>query len=119
MTVAVVLLATALVIVVALLVAAGAGKLARMDGATYPAALALTVITRIRLPSASTPLLRRRVGAGLPPPLEPTAPHGANRNRDRGILRCPLSTPSPYVARDAISEDVRYVHIDDTWGKPA
>ncbi|MER5597698.1 hypothetical protein [Streptomyces sp. NPDC002265] len=39
MTVAVVLLATALVIVVALLAAAGAGKLARMDGATYPTAL--------------------------------------------------------------------------------
>ncbi|MET7816633.1 hypothetical protein ABZT26_38090 [Streptomyces sp. NPDC005395] len=39
MTVAVALLATALVIVIALLVAAGAAKLARMDGATYPAAL--------------------------------------------------------------------------------
>ncbi|MEV6404086.1 hypothetical protein AB0M58_14220 [Streptomyces bobili] len=39
MTVAVVLLTLALVIVVGLLVAAGAGKLARMDGATYPAAL--------------------------------------------------------------------------------
>lgn len=32
-------LTTALVIVMALLAAAGAGKLARMDGATYPAAL--------------------------------------------------------------------------------
>lgn len=39
MTVAVVLLTTALVIVVALLAAVGAGKLARMDGATYPTAL--------------------------------------------------------------------------------
>ncbi|MFJ3692124.1 hypothetical protein ACIPWB_30930 [[Kitasatospora] papulosa] len=39
MTVALILLATALVIVVALLAAAGAGKLARMDGATYPTAL--------------------------------------------------------------------------------
>ncbi|MFD5858743.1 hypothetical protein [Streptomyces chartreusis] len=39
MTVAVVLLTTALVLVVALLAAAGAGKLARLDGATYPAAL--------------------------------------------------------------------------------
>lgn len=38
--VAVVLLATALIIVVALLAGAAAGKLARMDGATYPAALA-------------------------------------------------------------------------------
>lgn len=36
---AVVLLTTALVIVVALLAAAGAGKLARMEGATYPTAL--------------------------------------------------------------------------------
>ncbi|HWU06966.1 MAG TPA: hypothetical protein VN520_11375 [Streptomyces sp.] len=36
---AVVLLSTALVIVVALLAAAGAGKLARMEGATYPTAL--------------------------------------------------------------------------------
>ncbi|MFF9607848.1 hypothetical protein ACF1GY_37290 [Streptomyces sp. NPDC014684] len=44
MTVAVVLLATALVIVIALLAAAGAGKLARMDGATYPA-LARAAIT--------------------------------------------------------------------------
>ncbi|MDX2682177.1 hypothetical protein [Streptomyces soliscabiei] len=39
MTVAVVILTTALVIVIALLAAAGAGKLARMDGATYPTAL--------------------------------------------------------------------------------
>jgi hypothetical protein len=39
-TVAVVLLSAALVIVIALLVGAAAGKLARMDGATYPAALA-------------------------------------------------------------------------------
>jgi len=37
--VAVVLQSTALVLVVALLAAAGAGKLARMDGATYPTAL--------------------------------------------------------------------------------
>ncbi|MET9593156.1 hypothetical protein ABZY45_19775 [Streptomyces sp. NPDC006516] len=36
---AVVLLSIALVIVVALLAAAGAGKLARMEGATYPTAL--------------------------------------------------------------------------------
>jgi hypothetical protein len=38
-TVAVALLTTALVIVIALLAAAGAAKLARLDGATYPAAL--------------------------------------------------------------------------------
>ncbi|WAZ26595.1 hypothetical protein STRCI_008189 [Streptomyces cinnabarinus] len=40
MSVAVVLLTVALVIVVALLAAAGTGKLARLDGATYPTALA-------------------------------------------------------------------------------
>ncbi|MFE5894882.1 hypothetical protein ACFQ6E_38985 [Streptomyces sp. NPDC056462] len=40
MAVAVVFLTIALVIVVALLAAAGAGKLARMDGASYPTALA-------------------------------------------------------------------------------
>ncbi|MGW2746570.1 hypothetical protein [Streptomyces sp. NPDC001450] len=45
MTVAVVLLTTALVIVVALMAAAGAGKLARMDGATYPAALTRAATT--------------------------------------------------------------------------
>ncbi|WP_225620003.1 hypothetical protein [Streptomyces sp. VITNK9] len=39
MTVAVTLLTTALVIVIGLLTAAGAAKLARLDGATYPAAL--------------------------------------------------------------------------------
>ncbi|MFJ9871170.1 hypothetical protein [Streptomyces sp. NPDC101165] len=45
MTVAVVLLTTALVIVVALLAAAGVGKLARMDGASYPAALTRAAVT--------------------------------------------------------------------------
>ncbi|MFF3891256.1 hypothetical protein [Streptomyces sp. NPDC001914] len=39
MVVAIVLLTIALVIVVALLAAAGAGKLARLDGATYPTAI--------------------------------------------------------------------------------
>ncbi|MGW2826414.1 hypothetical protein ACWC24_36335 [Streptomyces sp. NPDC001443] len=39
MSVAVVLLAIGLVVVIALLAAAGAGTLARMDGATYPVAL--------------------------------------------------------------------------------
>ncbi|MFF0201233.1 hypothetical protein [Streptomyces sp. NPDC005017] len=39
MAVAVALLSAALVIVVALLAAVGAGKLARLDSATYPAAL--------------------------------------------------------------------------------
>ncbi|MFE5374022.1 hypothetical protein [Streptomyces mirabilis] len=35
----VIVFATVLVIIVAVLVAMGAGKLARLDGATYPAAL--------------------------------------------------------------------------------
>ncbi|MFJ7067917.1 hypothetical protein [Streptomyces sp. NPDC101115] len=39
MTLALVLLTTALVLVIALLAGVGAGKLARLDGATYPAAL--------------------------------------------------------------------------------
>ncbi|MGW2202130.1 hypothetical protein [Streptomyces sp. NPDC001774] len=45
MTVAVVLLATALVTVVALLAGTAAGKLARLDGATYPAALTRAAAT--------------------------------------------------------------------------
>lgn len=40
MTVAIALLAVAVVLIAALLSAAGAGMLARMDGATWPAALA-------------------------------------------------------------------------------
>ncbi|WP_432250738.1 hypothetical protein ACRAR1_29315 [Streptomyces sanyensis] len=44
MNLAVVLLTTALVIVVALLAAVGAGILARLDGATYPAALSRAAI---------------------------------------------------------------------------
>ncbi|MFE2094411.1 hypothetical protein, partial [Streptomyces sp. NPDC059460] len=38
-------------------------------------------------PSASTTLLRQGVGAGLSPPLEPTAPHGANKIFARAELR--------------------------------
>ncbi|WP_432124314.1 hypothetical protein [Streptomyces sp. C10-9-1] len=45
MNLAVALLTTALVIVVALLAAAGAGKLARLDGATYPTALTRAATT--------------------------------------------------------------------------
>ncbi|MGW1766104.1 hypothetical protein ACWCQL_18765 [Streptomyces sp. NPDC002073] len=44
-TVAVVLLTTALVTVVALLAAAGAAKLARLDNATYPTALTRAATT--------------------------------------------------------------------------
>ncbi|MFF5161455.1 hypothetical protein ACFY3N_35700 [Streptomyces sp. NPDC000348] len=49
MNVALVLLTTALVVVVAVLAAAGAGKLARLDGATYPTALtrAATAFTTV------------------------------------------------------------------------
>ncbi|MFF9819540.1 hypothetical protein [Streptomyces sp. NPDC014006] len=49
MNVALVLLTAALVLVIAVLAAAGAGKLARMDGATYPAALtrAATAFTAV------------------------------------------------------------------------
>ncbi|MFF9490286.1 hypothetical protein [Streptomyces sp. NPDC014676] len=49
MNVALVFLTTALVLVVAVLAAAGAGKLARLDGATYPAALtrAATAFTTV------------------------------------------------------------------------
>ncbi|MFJ3660825.1 hypothetical protein ACIPPM_10175 [Streptomyces sp. NPDC090119] len=39
MNVAVIFFATALVVIAASLAAAGAGKLARLDGATYPTAL--------------------------------------------------------------------------------
>ncbi|MER7467673.1 hypothetical protein [Streptomyces sp. NPDC097981] len=45
MIVAIVLLTTALVIVVALLAGTAAGKLARMDGATYPTALTRAATT--------------------------------------------------------------------------
>lgn len=45
MTVAVVLLTTAVIVVFALLAAAGAGVLARLDGATYPAALTRAAVT--------------------------------------------------------------------------
>ncbi|WP_159015075.1 hypothetical protein [Streptomyces europaeiscabiei] len=45
MTVAVVLLTTAFVTVVALLAAAGAGKLARMDNASYPASVTRAATT--------------------------------------------------------------------------
>ncbi|MFG3351665.1 hypothetical protein [Streptomyces sp. NPDC048001] len=45
MNLAVALLTTALVIIVALLAAAGAGKLARLDGATYPTALTRAATT--------------------------------------------------------------------------
>ncbi|MCM2388204.1 hypothetical protein [Streptomyces albipurpureus] len=60
MTVPVVLLAIALVAVVALLAAAGAGKLARMDGATYP-----TALTRAATAFAAVITLTAAVAAAL------------------------------------------------------
>jgi hypothetical protein len=44
-TVAIVLLTTALILVIALLAGAAAGKLARLDGATYPTALTRAAVT--------------------------------------------------------------------------
>ncbi|MEU2951037.1 hypothetical protein [Streptomyces xanthochromogenes] len=61
MIVAVVLLTAALVIVVALLAGTAAGKLARMDGATYPTALtraATTFATVITLATIVTTTLK-------------------------------------------------------------
>lgn len=54
MSVAVALLAAALVVVFALLAAAGAGKVARLDGASYPnavkqAAAAFTVVLTLAI----------------------------------------------------------------------
>lgn len=54
---AAIVLATALVVMVALLAAAGAAKLARIEGATYPAALrhaAVTFVAVLTLASAVT-----------------------------------------------------------------
>lgn len=59
-TVALALLTTALVIVIALLAAFGAGKLARLDGATYPAAL-----TRAAAAFAATVTLAAAVAGAL------------------------------------------------------
>ncbi|MEU1663869.1 hypothetical protein ABZ547_09650 [Streptomyces sparsogenes] len=60
MNVAVALLTTALVIVVALMAAASAAKLARLDGATYPAAL-----TRAAIAFASVITLAAAVTSAL------------------------------------------------------
>lgn len=57
MNVAVLLLTTALVLVAAVLAAAGTGKLARLDGTTYPAALtraATAFTTALTLATAVT-----------------------------------------------------------------
>ncbi|MFD7026509.1 hypothetical protein ACFWAR_00530 [Streptomyces sp. NPDC059917] len=54
MTVTVVLLATALVTVLVLLAAAGAGKLARMDNAGYRAAAAFAAVITLATVVAST-----------------------------------------------------------------
>lgn len=54
MTVAVVLLTTAFLTVVALLAATAAGKLARMDGASYPTALTRAATTFAAVITLST-----------------------------------------------------------------
>ncbi|MFI7241665.1 hypothetical protein [Streptomyces qinglanensis] len=51
---AIVLLSIVLVTVVALLAAVGAGKLARMDGATYPAAPPRAATTFAAVPTLAT-----------------------------------------------------------------
>ncbi|GHG32904.1 MULTISPECIES: hypothetical protein [Streptomyces] len=56
----VVLLVTALVLILALLTAVGAGKLARLDGASYPAAL-----TRAAVAFAGTLTLAAAITAAL------------------------------------------------------
>ncbi|MET8491756.1 hypothetical protein ABZW15_09840 [Streptomyces cellulosae] len=56
----VVLLVTALVLILALLTAVGAGKLARLDGASYPAAL-----TRAAVAFAGTLTLAAAIIAAL------------------------------------------------------
>ncbi|MET9759918.1 hypothetical protein ABZ016_12795 [Streptomyces sp. NPDC006372] len=59
---AVVVLAAVLVVIVALLTAVGAGKLARLDGATYP-----TAITRAAATFAAVLTVAAAVTAALAP----------------------------------------------------
>ncbi|GFN09732.1 hypothetical protein ABZ329_16415 [Streptomyces rubiginosohelvolus] len=59
MTTALILLTTGFILVIALLTAAGAGKIARLDGATYPAALtraaiAFTTVLTLAIAATST-----------------------------------------------------------------
>lgn len=54
------LFAVALILILALLIAAGAGKVARLDGASYPAAL-----TRAAIAFASTLTLAATMTAAL------------------------------------------------------
>ncbi|MFB6809974.1 hypothetical protein [Streptomyces sp. NPDC056387] len=75
MTLAVVLFTTALVFVVALLAGTAAGKLARLDGATYPTALtraATTFATVITLATVITTTLET-LSAEPNPPRSPSA----------------------------------------------
>ncbi|MFE8916963.1 hypothetical protein [Streptomyces globisporus] len=58
MTTALILLTTGLILVIALLGAAAAGKIARLDGATYPtaltrAAIAFTAVLTLTIAAAS------------------------------------------------------------------
>ncbi|MDX5562728.1 hypothetical protein PYK79_03575 [Streptomyces sp. ID05-04B] len=85
LTFAVALLTTALVLVVALLAAVGTGKLARMDSATYPAALAraatafASVITLAATVTAALAALSTLRDCG--------SPHCASRARFGALCR--------------------------------
>ncbi|WP_103509673.1 hypothetical protein [Streptomyces sp. SM13] len=59
MTTALILLTTGFILVIALLTAAGAGKIARLDGASYPtaftrAAIAFAAVLTLAIAAAST-----------------------------------------------------------------
>ncbi|MFE5398633.1 hypothetical protein ACFQ9U_29235 [Streptomyces sp. NPDC056568] len=82
MAVAVALQTTVLVIVIALLSAAGAGKLARMDGATYSSALTraaaafatvITLAATVIAALAAVSLRHRRGQGARTPPRRPTS----------------------------------------------
>ncbi|WP_330323500.1 hypothetical protein [Streptomyces pseudovenezuelae] len=57
---AIILLTSALILVIALLAAAGAGKLARLDGASYP-----TALTRAAIAFTATLTLAAAIAAAL------------------------------------------------------
>ncbi|MEU9615161.1 hypothetical protein AB0D56_26980 [Streptomyces sp. NPDC048209] len=91
MIVAFVLITAALVIVIALLAGAGAAKLARLDGATYPAAL-----TRGAAAFAATVTLAAVVtGALAALLLFCLAPSGAGSLAGQGITKITSARPVP------------------------
>ena len=50
-----------------------------------------SVLVRMTAALSYSDLLRQAAGKGLPPPLEPTAPHGANGNCARARIQAPLT----------------------------